>query len=77
MPADKPSKMFTNFAIEGQQYGFKQLFYGVSIRPAAFSLFTSGIFKPPIRKTQNMSSLYDVFIQDEMKDNVQNLEKYH
>ena len=64
MPPDKPSQRLTNFVIVGQQYYFKRLFYGVSIKPAAFSSFMKSIFKPLIRKKRLSQNLDDIFIQD-------------
>ena len=78
MPLDKPSERHTSFVIAGQQYCFKRLFYGISIGPAAFSSFMSGIFKPLLRKIKIITNLDDVFIQDTTTDTMlQTLDQYH
>ena len=44
MPLDEQSRRLTQFVIGNQQYEFNRLFYGISIRPAAFSAFMSKFF---------------------------------
>ena len=41
MPQDEQSRRLTQLVIGNQQYEFNRLFYGISIRPAAFSAFMS------------------------------------
>ena len=78
MPLDKPSQSLTNFVIAGQQYCFKQLLYGISIGPAAFSSFMSSVFKPLFRKNKIITYLYDVFIQDTTTEELlKTLSQYH
>ena len=72
MPLDKSSQRLTNFEINGQQYCFKRLFYGIYIGPAAFSSFMSSIFKPLIRKNKTITCLDDVFFQDITPEDAQN-----
>ena len=78
MALDKPSQRLTNFAIAGQKYCFKCLFYGISISQAAFLSFMSSIFKPLIRKNKIITYFDDVFIQDTTTDKIlQTLTHYH
>ena len=49
-PLDKKLRRLRQFVIGNQQYEFKRLFYGISIRPAAFSSFMNKIFRPLILK---------------------------
>ena len=37
MPLDEQSRRLANFVIGNQQYDFNRLFYGIFIRPEAFS----------------------------------------
>ena len=41
MPLDEQSQRLTQFVIGNQQYEFNCYFYGISIGPAAFSVFMS------------------------------------
>ena len=50
MPLDEQSRRLTQFVIGNQQYELNRLFYGISIRTAAFSAFISKIFRPQILK---------------------------
>ena len=50
LPLDEQSRRLAQFVIGNQQYEFNRLFYGISIRPAAFSSFMSKIFRPLILK---------------------------
>ena len=47
---DEQSRQLATFVIGNQQYEFIRLFYGISIRPAAFSAFMSKMFRPLILK---------------------------
>ena len=49
MPLDEQSRL-RQFLIGNQQYEFNRLFYGISIKPAAFSAFISKCFRPLILK---------------------------
>ena len=63
MPLDRNSRRLTNFVIGNQQYEFKRLFYGISIGPAAFSVFMSKIFRPLIQQNRLIAYLDDVLMQ--------------
>ena len=67
MPLDEQSRRLTQFVIGNQQYEFNRLFYGISIRPAAFSAFMSKIFRPLILKKNTITFLDDVFMQSQKK----------
>ena len=78
MPLKKPSQRLTNFVIDGKQFCFKRLFYGISFGPAAFSSFMSSIFKQLIQKNKVITYLDDDFIQDTISDTLlQTLDQYH
>ena len=47
-PLDEQSPRLTQFVIGNQKQKFNRLFYGISIEPAAFSVFMSKIFRPLI-----------------------------
>ena len=75
MPLDEQSRRLTQFVIGNQQYEFNRLFYGISIKPAAFSAFMSKIFRPLINA---ITYLDDVFMQSQTKDEIFTvLEQYH
>ena len=65
MLLDQQSRQLTQFVIGNQQYEFNQLFYGISIGPAAFSAFMSEIFRPLILKKNAITYLHDVFMQSQ------------
>ena len=67
MSLDDQSRRLTQFVIGNQQYEFKRLFYGISIGPAAFSAFLSKVFRPLILKKNEITYLYDVFMQSQQK----------
>ena len=68
----------SQFVIRNQQYEFNRLFYGMSIGPAAFSAFTSKIFRPLIINKNAITYLDDVFMQSQTKDEMFIvLEKFH
>ena len=78
MPLDEQSRRLTQFVIGNQQYEFNRLFYGISIGPAAFSAFTSKIFRPLILKKNAITYLDDVFMQSQTKEEMFTvLEHYH
>ena len=78
MPLDEQSRRLTQFVIGNQQYEFNRLFYGISIGPAAFSVFMSKIFRPLILKKNAITYLDDVFMQSQTKEEMFNvLEHYH
>ena len=78
MPVDEQSRRLTQFIIGNQQYEFKRFFYGISIGPAALSVFKSKIFRPLILKKNAITHLHDVFMQSQTKDEMFTvLEKYH
>ena len=78
MPLDEQSRRLTKFVIGNQQYEFNRIFYGFSIRPAAFSAFMSKIFRPFILKKHSITYLDDVFMQSQTKDEMFIiLEQYH
>ena len=68
MSLDEQSRQLTTFVIGNQQYEFIRLFYGISIRPAAFSAFMSKIFRPLILKKHAITYLDVVFMQSQKKD---------
>ena len=49
MSLDEQSRRLTQLVIGNQQYDFNRFFYGILTGPAAFSAFTSNIFRPIIR----------------------------
>ena len=57
LPLDEQSRRLTQFVIGNQQYEFNRLFYGISIGPAAFSVFMSKIFRPLIIKKNAITNL--------------------
>ena len=78
MPLDEQSRRLSQFVIRNQQNEFNRMFYGISIGPAAFSVFMSKIFRPLILNKNAITYLDDVFMQSQTK--VQMfivLEKYH
>ena len=78
MPLDEQSRRLTQFVIGNQQYDFNRLFYRISIGPAAFSAFTSKIFRPLILSKNVITYLDDVFVQSQTKNETFNaLEKFH
>ena len=78
MPLDEQSRRLTQFVIGNQQYEFNRLFYGISIGPAAFSVFMSKIFRPLILKKNAITFLDNVFMQSQTKDEIIIiLEQYH
>ena len=68
MPLDEQSLRLKKFVIGNQQYEFKILFYGISLGPAAFSAFMSKIFRPVILKKKSITSLDDVCMQSQTKN---------
>ena len=68
MPLDEQSRRLTQFVIGNQQYEFNRLFYGISIGPAAFSVFMSKIFRPLTLKKNAITYLDDVFLQSQTKE---------
>ena len=78
MPLDEQSRRLIQFVIGNQQYEINRLFYGIFIRPAAFSVFVSKIFRPLILKKKAITYLDDVFMQPQTKDEMFTvLEQYH
>ena len=72
--------MVNTIVIGNQQYEINRLFYGISIRPAAFSACMSKIFRPLILKKNAITYLDDVFMQPqtkELKTKFITLEQYH
>ena len=67
-PLEEQSRRLTQFVIGKQQYEFNLLFYGISIKPAAFSAFMSKIFRPLILKKNAITYLDDVFMQSQTKE---------
>ena len=77
-PLDEQYRRLTQFVIGNQQYEFNRFFYGISIGPAAFSAFRKKISRPLILNKNAITSLDDVFIQSQTKDEMLILlEKYH
>ena len=77
MPLDEQSRRLTQFVIGNQQYEFNRFFYGLSIGPAAFSVFMSKIFRPLILKKKAIIYLDDVFMQLQTKsETFINLEQF-
>ena len=68
MPLGEQSRRLTQFVIGKQQYEFNNLFYGISIEPAAFSAFMSKFFSPLTLKENAITNLDDVFMQSQTKD---------
>ena len=78
MPLDEQSRRLTQFVMVNQQYEFNRLFYGISIGPAAFSVFMSEIFTPLILKKNAITYLDDIFMQSQTLDEMFSvLEQYH
>ena len=78
MPLDEQSRRLTQFVIGTQQNEFSRLFYGISIRPAAFSAFMSKTFRPRILKKNAFTYLDDVFMRSQTKEEMFTvLEQYH
>ena len=77
-PLDEQPRQLTQFVIGNQQIGFNRLFDGISVVPAAFSVFMSKIFRPLILKKNAITYLDDVFMQSQTKDELFiSLEQYH
>ena len=53
-PLDKQSRQLTQFVIGNQQQKVNRLFYGISIGPAAISVFMSKIFRPLMLKKKQL-----------------------
>ena len=68
MPINEQSRRLTQFVIGNQRYEFDRLFYGISIRSAAFSAFMSKIFRPLILKKNAITYIDDVLMQSQTKD---------
>ena len=63
IPLDEQSMRYTHFTIGNEQYCFKRLFYGISIRPAAFASILTHFLYPLIRKGTVITYVDDIFIQ--------------
>ena len=68
MPLDEQPRRLTKFVIGNQQYEFNRLFYGIYIRPEAFSAFMCKIFRPLKLRKKAITYLDDVFVQSQIKD---------
>ena len=63
IPLDEQSMRYTRFTIGNEQYCFKQLFYEISIGPAAFASILTHFLYPLIRKETVIIYVDDIFIQ--------------
>ena len=63
IPLDEESMRYTHTTIGNEQYCFKRLFYGISIRPAAFASILTHFLYPLIRKGTVITYVDDIFIQ--------------
>ena len=63
IPLDEESMRYTHFTIVNEQYCFKRLFYGISIRPAAFASILTHLLYPLILKGTVITYVDDILIQ--------------
>ena len=79
MLLDKQSRRLTQFVIGSQQYELNRLLYGISIRLAAFSAFTSKIFWQLILRKNVITILFRRFFYAIINKNEMFivLDKYH
>ena len=63
IPLDAQSMRYTQFTIGNEQYCFKRLLYGISIRTAAFASLLTHLLYLLIRKGTVITYVDDIFIQ--------------
>ena len=77
-PLDEQSRRLTQFVIGNQKQKVNRSFYGISIGPAAISVFMSKIFRPLMLKKIAITYLNDVFMQSQIKQETFTVsEKHH
>ena len=75
---DKESMRYTHFTIGIEQYCFKQLFFGISIEPAAFASILTHFLSPLTCKGTVITYVDDIFIQTTTHEQMyETLEEYH
>ena len=75
MPLDEQLRHWTQLVIGNQQYEFNRLFYGISKRPTAFSVFMNKNFWPLVLSKNVLTYLDYVLMQSQTKHVLENITK--